>query len=495
MSEVTPAPSSVVEALYQRRRIRASFGEWARYRLGLEPARHHRAMISAIERFLDPRSDDEVLLLFAPPGSAKSEYVSKLLPLWYMCRHPEASILAATHSVEFAQRWGRRCRNDVLVHGPTLNLSLAGDSQAIDRWALSTGGEYYGVGAGVGIAGFRADLGIGDDFFGSREDAWSDLIRRRRWDWYIDDFSARLKPGAKRILVNTRWHEEDVAGRVMGQIQSGQVRGRVLSMPAIAEDNDQLGRDEGQYLWDDDPNYDYPSFLRARKAETTPLMWAALYQQRPAPEEGSYFQRAWFKRYAPEALPKSLHIYGSSDYAVTEDAGDYTVHRVWGVDSESDLWLLAGWRGQTTSDVWIERQIDLIQSHKPLAWFGESGTIARAIEPMLRRRLHERRAGCRLEWLPSIADKPTRARGFQSRCAMGRVHLPEGEAGDVPLDEYLRFPAGKHDDEVDVASLIGRALDETHPAIVRAAGKSDGSPVDLARWRRQRTANAGWMTY
>ena len=99
-----------------------------------------------------------------------------------------------------------------------LGISLSEDSKAAARWSLTTSGEYYGVGAGVGISGFRANLGVGDDLFGSREDAYSDTVREKRWNWYVDDFSARLKPGAKRILMNTRWHEEDVAGRVLEQI-------------------------------------------------------------------------------------------------------------------------------------------------------------------------------------------------------------------------------------------------------------------------------------
>jgi predicted phage terminase large subunit-like protein len=484
------SPSEAAKELLRRRKIRRSLTEYARHK-GFEPALHHRLIIDEIEAFL--ASDDEVLLLFAPPGSAKSTYVSNLFPPHYLSQNPGHSILAATHSVEFAQRWGRKCRNDIASDGHVLGISLAGDSTAADRWALTTGGEYYGVGAGVGISGFRADLGLADDLFGSREDAYSETVRKKRWDWYTDDFSARLKPHAKRILMNTRWHPEDVAGRILQQIEKGQVKGRVVSLPAIAEANDPLGRAIGEPLWADDPAWDYPSYLRSRKAEISPMMWAALFQQRPAPEEGSFFQRGWFKRYEPAARPAFLHVYGSSDYAVTEDGGDYTVHRVWGVDHSGGLWLLAGWRGQSTADVWIERLIDLVIQHKPLAWFGEGGVIAKAIEPMLRRRLRERNAGCRLEWLPSINDKPTRARGFQARAAMGRVNLPEGTEGDLILDEYLHFPAGKHDDEVDTASLIGRALDETHPAIVTGTDVSR-NPPDLNRWRRDRETESDWRT-
>jgi hypothetical protein len=189
--------AEAAKELLKRRAIRRSLTDYARHK-GFKPAKHHRLIISEIEAFLG--SEDEVLLLFAPPGSAKSTYVSQLFPPWYLARYPGNSILAATHSVEFAQRWGRRCRNDIASDGHVLGIALSGDSTAADRWALGTGGEYYGVGAGVGISGFRADLGVFvTTLFGSREDAYSETIRKKRWEWYVDDFSARLKPKAKRM--------------------------------------------------------------------------------------------------------------------------------------------------------------------------------------------------------------------------------------------------------------------------------------------------------
>jgi hypothetical protein len=261
-------------ALIERRELRYSLAAWAR-RKGFEPAKHHQLIISEIETFLE--GDDEVLLLFAPPGSAKSTYVSVLLPSWYLANNPSNSILAATHNVEFAERWGRRIRNDIAVDEKLLGIRLAADSKAAARWSLESGGEYYGVGAGTGISGFRANLGVADDLFGSREDAYSDAVRQKRWEWYQDDFSARLKPGAKRILMNTRWHEEDVAGRVLEQIEREEIRGRVVNIPAIAEENDPLGRAPGEYLWDEPDGYNYGAFLRARQRETSPMMWATLY--------------------------------------------------------------------------------------------------------------------------------------------------------------------------------------------------------------------------
>lgn len=443
--------------LLKRRSIRRNLIEWGRYK-GYEAAPHHRLICEEIDAFLS--SDDEVLLLFAPPGSAKSTWVSVLFPSHYLSRFPSHSILAATHSIEFAQRWGRRVRNDIAVDGNILGIELSDDSQASDRWALKSGGEYYGVGAGVGISGFRANLGLGDDFFGNREDAWSETVRRKRWDWYIDDFSARLKPRAKRLLMNTRWHEEDVAGRVLDQILRGIVKGRVISIPARAEEDDLLCRKLGEYLWDDPGGYNYGAFLRARELETSPMMWAALYQQRPAPEEGDYFRAEWLKPYDRPPARATLRVYGGSDYAVTADGGDYTVHAVIGVDPEGDMYLLDLWRERVSSDKWIEAFCDLVLEWKPMEWAEEQGQIKAGIGPFLERRIRERAAYVARRAFPTRGDKAVRAQSIRGRMASHGLYVPY-QAAWYPAfrSELLSFPAGKHDDIVDALGLIGQLLD------------------------------------
>jgi hypothetical protein len=145
---------AAAEEILKRRLTRRNLAEWARYK-GFEPARHHQLIINEIESFLT--SDDDVLLLFAPPGSAKSTYVSILLPSWYLANNPTHSILAATHSVEFAERWGRRVRNDIAADENVLGIRLSDDSKAAGRWSLEAGGEYYGVGAGTGISRHARD--------------------------------------------------------------------------------------------------------------------------------------------------------------------------------------------------------------------------------------------------------------------------------------------------------------------------------------------------
>jgi predicted phage terminase large subunit-like protein len=392
--------------------------------------------------------------------------VSVLLPSWYLAGNPTHSILAATHNVEFAERWGRRVRNDIATDANVLGISLSEDSKAAARWSLTTDGEYYGVGAGVGISGFRANLGVGDDLFGSREDAYSDTVREKRWNWYVDDFSARLKPGAKRILMNTRWHEEDVAGRVLDQIDRKEIKGRVISIPAIAEENDPLGRMPGEYLWDDPSGYNYGAFLRARQRETSPMMWSALYQQRPAPEEGDYFKAAWLKSCDKLPARETMRIYGGSDYAVTADGGDYTVHLVVGIDPEGRMYLLDRWRKQSSSDEWIEAFCDLVLDWKPVGWAEEKGQISAGVGPALDKRQRERKAYCYRQQFPTKGDKAVRAQSIRGRMALEGLYVPTPAPWFAEFKrELLSFPAGKHDDQVDALGLVGQLLDQMVPGV------------------------------
>jgi predicted phage terminase large subunit-like protein len=306
------------------------------------------------------------------------------------------------------------------------------------------GGAYVAAGVGTAVTGRGAHIALSDDPFKDREEADSERRRDLVWDWYRSTLFTRLMPGGAIVLIQTRWHEDDLAGRLLASESDWDV----LELPALDGD--------GKAVWSE--WYDEAALARI-KATIGSREWSALYQQRPQPDEGTFFQRDWFKEW--EKLPQ-LRYYGTSDYAVTDGGGDYTVHRIWGIDAGGAIYRVDGWRGQTTSDVWIEQKLDLIAKYKPLCWFGEGGVIQKSVEPMLRRRMRERGVFCRLEWLSSVHDKPTRARSFQAMAASGRVYFePQADLG-----EFLSFPAGKHDDEVDTASLIGRAIDQAHPAMV-----------------------------
>lgn len=421
--------------------------------LGFKPAAHHVLLLDALEKV--ERGEIERLMVCMPPGSAKSTYTSVVFPSWFLGRNPKLSVIAASHTQELAERFGRRVRNLVAAKefGNVFGISVADDSASAGRWDTTEGGEYFAAGVGGSITGRRADLAVIDDPVKSREDADSERSREKAWDWYTNDLLTRLKPGARQIVVMTRWHEDDLGGRILARERD---RWHVIEIAMEALPGDPLGRKVGDRLW---PEWFTDDMVQVAKMDTR--AWNALYQQQPASEDGDYFKADWFGEY--DSLPPGLTYYGASDYAVTEGSGDYTEHGVFGVDAMNNVYVVDWWRGQSTSDVWIERKCGLIKAYRPLCWFGESGPIRRAVEPYMLRRMNELQAYCRLEWLPSISDKPTRARSFQALSSMGKVFVPRNAGWKSELmGQLLRFPVGKYDDGVDVCSLIGRGLELVH---------------------------------
>lgn len=456
MTSLQLSPQEAAQTLLMRRKAREGLNSFIDYLdLGFQPASHHKLLIEKLEAV--ERGDIERLMVCMPPGSAKSTYSSVIFPAWFMGRNPALSVIAASHTQELAERFGRRVRN--IVATPTFaslfDVGLSEDSQAAGRWDLTKGGEYYAAGVGGSITGRRADLALIDDPVKSREDADSERSRAKAWDWYVNDLLTRLKPGARQIVVMTRWHEDDLGGRILERERD---RWEVIEIAMEAMPNDPLGRATGERLW---PEWFTDDMVAVAKMDMR--AWNALYQQQPAAEDGDYFKADWFGEY--DVLPEALNIYAASDYAVTDNGGDYTEHGIVGVDQNDNIYLLDWWRGQTTADVWIERKCDLILKHSPRCWFGEAGPIRRSVEPFMMKRMQERQAYCRVEWLSSISDKSTRARAIQARASMGKVFMPKNAPWKSDLlAQLLKFPAGKHDDGVDVMSLIGRGLEHIRGA-------------------------------
>lgn len=452
--------------------VSADDDEWVFYPVETGLAAHHLLVLSIMELVITgelPRA-----MFFMPPGSAKSTYGSVVTPSWAMGKFPGLKIILASYGSDLARRHSRRARQIVRspLYTDLFQTKLSIDTAAADEWALTNGSEYVACGILSGITGHRAHGIIIDDPIKGRQEADSETVRARTWDVYQEDLRTRLVPGGWEIIIQTRWHEDDLAGKLLPDDYdgvTGLIRckdGRdwyIVCLPAQCErEDDPIGRQIGEYLWPE--WFSEKHFVPFKQQART---WNALFQQRPQPEEGTFFQRSWFKRYRPEEKPEFLHIYGSSDYAVSEENDrDETDHGVVGVDPDGDLWILDWWRGRKTADIWIDTQLDLIATWRPFCWFGESGVIKKAINPFLMRRMQERGVYCRVEWLPTVADKPTRARGLQARSAAGKVHVPVGELGDQIIDQLIRFPTARHDDIVDTLSTFCMALDQAHPAII-----------------------------
>jgi predicted phage terminase large subunit-like protein len=458
MTQQATLPVSRAEAaseLLSRRQARKDLIAFTEFTLpNYAAVAHHYKIAEALHRVVDGAS--KRLMIFMPPRHGKSELASKRFPAWYIGQYPDREIICASYAQELANEFGRNVRNTIgsqefrAVFG---NVELAPDSSAANRWHTSYGGSYVAAGVGGAITGRGADLLVIDDPIKNREDADSEIYRDRVWDWYRSTAYTRLMPGGAIVLIQTRWHDDDLAGRLLQAQEDGGDQWEVIELEAIAD---------GKALW---PEWYDLDALEGIRNTIGPREWSALYQQQPTPDEGDFFKKAWIRTYQEAPSKDLLTIYGASDYAVTADDGDYTVHGVIGVDGDDNIFLLDWWRGQTESHEWVEAVIDMMERWKPRQWGEENGQIIKSIGPFLQQRMHERRVYCHREQYASAADKPTRARSIQARMAMGKVYFPTAE-WSLPLkDELLRFPTGRHDDQVDVLSLMGRMLD------VMVAGK------------------------
>lgn len=388
--------------------------------------------------------------------------------------------MSASYNLDKAEEFGGEVRDIVRSHhyqNLFPEVVLKEDTRAKGFWRTEHGGFYISAGVGTALTG-RGTVGpivLIDDPLKDRAEADSERHRETVKQWYSSVVLSRFPKAV--IVVQTRWHEDDLAG----WLQSEQARGGdtwdILELPAISP--------QGEALWPE--FYPIENLERVRRA-TLPRDWSALYQQKPAPDEGAYFKRDWFRWY--QEKPQHLRIYGASDYAVTEGDGDYTVHVVIGVDPDDNIYLLDLWRGQTTSDKWVQAVIDMMRKYKPLMWVEESGQIIKSIGPFLEKRMREERVYCRREQVASASDKPARSRSMQARTAMGKVYLPE--KADFIADftsELLTFPAGKHDDQVDAFGLIGRMLDEL---IAAAAPKPDTAKTKRNDYHSAKGEGESW---
>lgn len=488
-------PEDAAAELLRRRQARQGLLAFTRYTFpGYRPAPHHTLIADTLDAVA--RGEKKRVLIFMPPRHGKSELASKRFPAFFLGSDPKKNIIAASYNSDLASDFGREVRGIVASeeYRALFNVELSQDSKAANRWHTSERGMYVAAGVGGSLTGRGAHVLLIDDPIKNREEADSEVIREKVWRWYTSTAYTRLEndidpadvldddwlwrdfmrdvdagradamEGAI-VVVLTRWHEDDLAGRLLKQQDEGGEKWEVLELPAISTNEN----GDEQSLWP----AKYPlGRLQKIRSVIGPRDWSALYQQAPAPDEGLYFKKEWF-RYCTE-LPKHLRYYGASDYAVTADGGDYTVHVVVGVDPDDSLYVVDLWRQQTESNVWIDVFCDLVKKYKPLMWAEEHGQILKSLGPFIDKRMREKKAYCAREQFTSVNDKPTRARSFQARMAMGKVYFPIGASWLSDLEtELLSFPAGKNDDQVDAAGLAGRLLDEMVSAHVPVEEKTN----------------------
>lgn len=429
-----------------------------------DPQYFHQALAAALEEV--EKGEIRKLIITFPPRHGKSELTSRRFPAWLVGRDPYRHVMLGTYNQPFAEDFGKDVRK--IMRHPAYaqvfpHVQLAQGEAASDRLRTEQGGMLVFVGRGGSSTGRGADFLILDDPLKDRAEASSAATREELWKWFTDTMSTRLMSDTGAIvLIQTRWHEDDLIGRLTDKNNPSYVDGeaeqwKIINIPAIAEEDDVLGRKPGEALWPSRFGIDY---LRQQE-RLLREGFSALYQQRPTPMDGDFFRRDWLKPYGTRAqVPERLRIYAASDHAVsTKQSADLTCMIVAGVDDQDEIWLLDCWWQRAPADVVADQMLALMRRWKPIFWWAESGHISKAIGPFLQKRMREERVYCALVEQVPAADKQTRATSIQGRMAMGMVHMPAFAPWYAKaVQELLKFPHASRDDFVDALAHLGLGL-------------------------------------
>jgi hypothetical protein len=397
-------------------------------------------------------------MVLMPPGSAKSEYGSVIFPAWYIQRQKNCHILSFSCTAELIEKFSRRCRNAIEKHQKVLGYSLEKDSRAVQEWSTTNGGTYRCAGVGAQTTGRRAHCGLIDDFLGSEQDADSKLIRDNQWIWYDNDFWPRLFPNAIQIIIANRRNEDDLVGRLMEREGD---RWEIIRLPFFAEENDVLGRQVGERLWSGWFTKEMEDDIRSKPPRTI----AGLYQQRPAPEEGNYFQKDWLQTYTKDEydslMARQPRIYGAGDWAVSEEKdANRSCFGGAALDEDGQLYILPDifWKVAGPKEV-VSSFVDFLKRRNPMQFWSEKGHISKAWGPFLREALLDQNVYNYITEVNPARDKEVRAQSIRGRMSMLRVKFPSFASWwPAAMHELLMFPGGKSDDFVDFIAHLGMGI-------------------------------------
>lgn len=485
----------------------------------------HDDICRRLERFsrevaqgLSPR-----LMLLMPPRHGKSELASIRFPAWHLGHYPHHELINVGYNLDLPMGFSRKVREvfrDPSFEAIFPDSVLDPTSQSVEKWSTTKGGGFAAAGRGGGITGKGAHILIVDDPIKDQEEADSVLVREKLWDWYQSTAYTRLAPGGGVLVIQTWWNDDDLAGRLQAAMAKIGTEGaeegiddfEVIKYPALSTKfeyrDDENPENPGKiYRYDEVPEQAdldaispkmtllrpkdfclhearYPTIaLKRIKANLQPRIWSALYQQNPVPDEGMYFKKEYMRYQKQFPPPQSLRIFTAWDFAIGEKThNDWTVGATIMQDELDMLYVLEIHRMRGDTFQIVEAMLDTATKWGQIPQTdyligAEDGQIWRALEPLLKKRMSERRQYVSYEVLRPLTDKMARARPLQGRMQQGRVIFPDS-APWLPQaeQELLRFPAGVHDDVVDALAWAAHlVLGKAPPNLV--------TPPPLKSWR------------
>ncbi|MGZ0043406.1 phage terminase large subunit [Paenibacillus ottowii] len=438
-----------------------------------KPGAHLDLLDATLQRV--SQGDLKRVIVTMPPRHGKSERVSKKFPAWHVGRNPDDEIIVASYSIDLSRGFSRIARDTLTANQDVFDQQLDKNNQSSESWTIQ--GHRGGVtAAGVGgsITGKGAKIAIIDDPVKNSEEANSEVMREKVWEWYRSTLYTRLTPDGRIIVVMTRWHEDDLVGRLLKEeqdaINNGTHKGErwtVINFPAIAEESDVLGRKPGEPLWAEF-GFDEQRLEQIRH-DVGSYVFNALYQQRPSAAGGTIFQRKHFRYFRFER-------FHNIEYVVLSDGRRFVGNACWmfqTVDTANSEKTINDYFAVTTIMVTPDRDILVRDVYRTHIEGPEQKGLMKQMEMRYKPKFQAiedktfgtnliqecKRDGMTILPVKVDKDKVTRSLPIAARYELGKVfHREDGTWLDDFESELLSFPKGKHDDQVDTMSMTGELV-------------------------------------
>jgi predicted phage terminase large subunit-like protein len=420
-------------------------------------ARLNEALVDLADRRL------RRLIVTMPPRHGKSVLVSQFLPAWYVGSFPEHRVILTSYQADFAAGWGRKARDVLAAHGRrAFGVRMSAASTAANRWDLARReGGMTTAGVGGPITGRGADLLIVDDPVKNAEQAISETFRQKMWDWWTSTAFTRLEPDGVAVVVQTRWHEDDLAGRL--QREQADEGWRVIRFPALAEENDPLGRVADEPLWPER----FPTDALARIRGSIPAhWWESLYQQRPSrhesvlwPAEHFVGDDLWFDAWPDDLVLRVLALDPSK--GTSEGRGDYSAYVLLGVDPREKLWVDADLSNLRPPMQLVADGVRLLAEFRPDAFRIEGNAWQDLLAPLFEQALRDQ--SLVRAWPEAIynrTNKRLRIESLDRLLAARQIRFRRTPGAERLVGQLKEFPIARHDDGPDALEMAVRTAQE-----------------------------------